>query len=233
MAKIIIVLGCHRSGTSMIAGVLAHMGVFMGEDLIMGEMPENPKGYYEDREAVAINADLLEEANGGWEDLPTTEEILKAVEDTPEIGHRMTEFIAKRSEAHAMWGWKDPRTVATFPAWEPHLNGHDVQLVTIQRKFSTVCQSLHTREKGKMDWQEVADLVQSYRERLDIIEHKTRYPVHSLRYEDVLRSPYSHVLGLSTAINFRPKWGGISQAACHIDQMLNRTPNLMKERVTA
>jgi hypothetical protein len=229
MAKIIIVLGCHRSGTSMIAGVLSKMGVFMGDDLIMDTMPENPKGYYEDREAVAINAELLEAANGGWEDLPTTEEILEAADRCPEFGQRMTDFIGKRSEAHHIWGWKDPRTMATFPAWMPHLEGHGVQLVTIQRKFSTVCESIFVREKGDMPRQDVEDLVQSYVERLDIIEQQTRYPCHSLQYEDVLLSPYSYVLGLSTAINFRPRWGGISMAAQHIDLSLNRTPGLIKE----
>ena len=97
MAKIIIVLGCHRSGTSMIAGVLSKMGVFVGDDLIMDTMPENPKGYYEDREAVAINADLLEESDGGWDSLPTTESILETAENIPEFGQRMADFIAKRS----------------------------------------------------------------------------------------------------------------------------------------
>ena len=122
--------------------------------------------------------------------------------------------------------------MATFPAWKPYLEGHDVQLVAIRRKFATVCESLFVREKEEMNRQDVADLVESYLERLDIIEQTTHFPVHSVKYEEVLLSPYSHVLGLSTAINFRPRWGGISQAACHIDQMLNRSPYL-KERVMA
>ena len=45
----VIVLGCYRSGTSAVAGILHHLGVMMGKEF---DKPakSNPTGYYEDLE---------------------------------------------------------------------------------------------------------------------------------------------------------------------------------------
>ena len=53
--EIIIVLGMHRSGTSLIAGVLHEMGVNMGSNLMKAD-EYNPKGYFEDIEIYKFNS---------------------------------------------------------------------------------------------------------------------------------------------------------------------------------
>ena len=53
-----LILGSGRSGTSMVAGTLAHAGYFMGERLYTPR-PSNPKGFFETYEINAINEAIL------------------------------------------------------------------------------------------------------------------------------------------------------------------------------
>ena len=61
----IIVLGMHRSGTSALSGVLSHAGVFFGRNLLK-ELPENPKGFFENTEVVNFNEAILSREGVSW-----------------------------------------------------------------------------------------------------------------------------------------------------------------------
>ena len=54
MNKTIIVLCMHRSGSSVVAGILSFLGVNMGEDLLP-PTEHNPKGYYENPAFTYLN----------------------------------------------------------------------------------------------------------------------------------------------------------------------------------
>ena len=96
----IVVLGIHRGGTSAIAGVLHHLGVHMGDDLLLPS-PHNPKGYFEDREFVDIHNQII----GDWKDPQV---------DFESYRKEYTALIKKREEQHELWGVKDPRMCFVF-----------------------------------------------------------------------------------------------------------------------
>lgn len=52
------VLGCGRTGTSLLAGAIAGAGYFCGDDLIKPRAA-NPKGFFEDRHVNRLNEQLL------------------------------------------------------------------------------------------------------------------------------------------------------------------------------
>ena len=52
------VLGCGRSGTSLVAGLFRNAGYFMGENLLRPR-DGNPLGFFEDREVNSINEELI------------------------------------------------------------------------------------------------------------------------------------------------------------------------------
>ena len=52
-------IGCGRSGTSMLAGILHQNGWSLGEDLYIEPSDSNPKGFFEDRDVNSINEELL------------------------------------------------------------------------------------------------------------------------------------------------------------------------------
>ena len=65
-----IVLGMHRSGTSAITGVLAHLGASLPRRL-NPPAADNPEGYFEPAELVSAHDDLLAAADSAWFDPDT------------------------------------------------------------------------------------------------------------------------------------------------------------------
>ncbi|MFC4818830.1 glycosyltransferase [Dokdonella ginsengisoli] len=66
----ILVLGMHRSGTSSVAGLLARLGVYAGEDADLLIGPDNPKGHYELARLHGACLRRLEAAGGDWKHPP-------------------------------------------------------------------------------------------------------------------------------------------------------------------
>ena len=58
----------HRSGTSALARGLQMLGVYLGNDFISPK-PDNPTGYWEDRNIYEINERLLAVLGLKWEDI--------------------------------------------------------------------------------------------------------------------------------------------------------------------
>ena len=56
--KTVVVLGMHRSGTSMIASILNKLGVSMGK-VMLGKTPSNPLGHFEDKDFYNLNRKIL------------------------------------------------------------------------------------------------------------------------------------------------------------------------------
>ena len=63
----LVVLGMHRSGTSALAGVLSKTGYDLPKNLLPASF-DNPKGYFESKEIIALNDDLFAEMGAVWSD---------------------------------------------------------------------------------------------------------------------------------------------------------------------
>ena len=63
----VVILGMHRSGTSMVAEALASAGVYVGEpqDLLLGK-EDNPHGFWEREDVVALDDAILADAGAAW-----------------------------------------------------------------------------------------------------------------------------------------------------------------------
>src|SRR5580704_9384403 len=64
----LVVLGMHRSGTSALTGMLHHLGVALGSRL-MAVTADNPRGYWEHSDIVAIHERLMAALGWGWDDI--------------------------------------------------------------------------------------------------------------------------------------------------------------------
>lgn len=107
-AKIVIVLGMHRSGTSCLTGSLQLAGLDLGE--FSAWNPHNLKGNRENAEVMALNESILV-ANGGRWDMPP-----RKVRWQPEHSAEARRILAKYA-AKSAWGFKDPRTLLTLDGW--------------------------------------------------------------------------------------------------------------------
>ena len=142
--KTFVVLGMHRSATSLAAKGLYDNNVHMG-DYLLGKHPSNPYGHWEDREFIALNDAILTNAGGSWDDPPAESEIIA-------VGMKwavtIEEFVRKK-EKEPFWGWKDPRTTLTIQCYIPFLvNPHYFVCV---RNPKDVAESLRKRNGMSID----------------------------------------------------------------------------------
>lgn len=144
--KSIIVLGMHRSATSMVSRSLHKSNeVYMGKDLLLGH-PDNPRGHYEDISFLHLNIAILNAAGGDWRSAPSRKNILDVA---PKFNKRIKETIdnavnnAKASGCQS-WGFKDPRTTLTIELYTPFLT--NPQFICCFRDPNEIAKSLNKRD---------------------------------------------------------------------------------------
>jgi len=140
-----IITGMHRSGTSMVTGLLQRCGLHLGSNLISG-LVDNPKGHYEDRTFVRINDALLAINGGSWHTPP------KEVRITERIWGEMLRFVASWPTNKPV-GWKDPRACLTLHLWARAIahEGQSLRVVVVNRRFDEVAASLKARNGFEED----------------------------------------------------------------------------------
>jgi hypothetical protein len=124
-SRAVLVLGMHRSGTSALARGLQMLGVYLGNDFISPK-PDNPTGYWEDRNIYEINERLLALFGLKWEEVALIDD---ARWDEPAVDALRTEAIAYLKSqfiSHLLWGFKDPRTIRLLPFWRSALRSLEV-----------------------------------------------------------------------------------------------------------
>ena len=156
--KTFVVLGMHRSATSLIARGLLNSGVFIGETLI-GASTDNTYGHFEDIDFVRFNDKLLAAAGGSWDKPPLEIDILNLRE---EYDNEIRDMI-KSKERKPFWGWKDPRTTLTIDLYLPHLTNPHV--IACYRNPFSVGKSLELR--GDMSSEAGHKLANEYNRRLN------------------------------------------------------------------
>ncbi|RKZ88831.1 MAG: hypothetical protein DRR19_12100 [Candidatus Parabeggiatoa sp. nov. 1] len=140
----IIVLGMHRSGTSIVARLLNMMGAYFApEKVAVPPTTANPKGYWERWDTLHLNENFLTALGITWDNFSQ----FKTTDITPEI---QSKFELKAREiilgldAHRPWMMKDPRFCLLLPFWQPLL---EIPVcVYVHRSPIQVAQSLKTRE---------------------------------------------------------------------------------------
>jgi hypothetical protein len=138
----IIVAGFHRSGTSSVMRLLHAAGLFVGDDLI-GAMPYNPYGHYEDREVVRIHDQILRDNGVNWQ---AAEELVPII--GPGRWSAMERFVERRRREHRLWGFKDPRVCLLLPAWK-HLMP-DCKVLIVFRRVADCSYSLTRRHATEL-----------------------------------------------------------------------------------
>jgi hypothetical protein len=188
----LLIMGMHRSGTSMLAQIMHRSGVFMGSDFT---------AYYESNLFQRTNEQLLKQCKASW-DFPAT------TTQDPDFSERgfITEYASATRKPHLLvalllqkkWGWKDPRNTFTLGSWlhifpglkAIHIvrNGIDTSLslyernMMLQPKTKWHSSKLSTLTSCFQLWEEYVIQAQQWQSRLgdrylqvkyeDLIDHK-------------------------------------------------------------
>lgn len=136
---ILIILGMHRSGTSLITQWLHKCGLHVG-DRLMGSSESNKDGHFEDLDYVRLHEEILKNYKFPGAGFVTEQLNLK---DRYYI-EKLRSNVEFKRRLHNQWGWKDPRT-CLFLDYYPELLPEAKYLV-ILRDYNEVVTSLIKRD---------------------------------------------------------------------------------------
>jgi hypothetical protein len=135
----VLVLGMHRSGTSMVTEIVGALGFHLGPAAeLIGSSAFNERGHFELNRAVEFDNAVLREAGGTWDAPPPHDRIAAlAVTRRPSIDEGFG--------GHRAWAFKDPRLCLTLPVWMAALSPEDVRVVHVVRDPYATARSLVAR----------------------------------------------------------------------------------------
>ncbi len=217
----IIVIGMHRSGTSLLVRLLSELGIHIGQELDV----HHEAWCFKD-----TNKDLLALAGAHWAKpqpfvtaLATDGFAARCRELLDACLERRLPSYGDATQAPA-WGWKDPRNTVTLPVWLERFPS--AKLIHIVRDGLDVALSLHRRalrqwlgkatEKrmfpptigaGYRLWKEYVTIGRS---------HERRHPgCLAVRYEDLLASPEEELERIA-------EFAGMAMAAGQAERIARR-----------
>ena len=136
--KIILILGMHRSGTSLVAQMVAKWGAYMGDDLMQAN-EYNKEGYWEYNPLVQLNDKILNYLGNTWYTPPFSINLSLLINV---FGKEAYQLIDKMDKHNTTWCWKDPRMVSLLPFWEKIFSDREIVLINCIRSPLAVANSL-------------------------------------------------------------------------------------------
>ena len=147
----VVIIGMHRSGTSLTAQILHDNGLYLGKPMewLIGN-ESNKAGYFEFTKAVRLNNAVLEHLGGSWSSLPKSPVNWNKIPQV--LINRGKDIVNYLSSQRHEWGFKDPRTTVLLPFWKKVLPS-DCKVVFCLRHPSEIQDSLIKRgDKKSINW---------------------------------------------------------------------------------
>jgi hypothetical protein len=171
----IIVLGMHRSGTSLLSGLLAQIFNLRipGEQVRAENYPEqNAKGFFEPFDVVRQNDEWLQMMNMSWDNLGpllmssstnVDSETIFSARYPGQLGWNGISAIQELNNIeNAPWLIKDPRLCITLQKWLPHLDGSRPAIIFTYRNPIHVAKSLSMRKRNPVSLERGIELWIAY-----------------------------------------------------------------------
>jgi hypothetical protein len=176
----VVVLGGHRCGTSAVAGVLHHLGVFMGYRLV-GASKSNRLGHFED---IAF-LDLHKKIVGSWK--------RPCVKFDP--------VRRARERVFTLWGFKDPRFCLVFPHFRRIVKAR-LLVVSIHRDLEAAAFSMAARRSTSNPSIHVTEtqakqIARRYHDAQIIALRLHRGPALAVHYEQLVEKPAKQVAAIA------------------------------------
>jgi hypothetical protein len=144
----LMILGMHRSYTSLTAQWLMKSGLDIGKDLL-GPAASNPDGHFEDVDFVRFHEALLASNNLPLDGIRFENDRAFDVSGFMSLARSESDrggAAALRASRPSQFGWKDPRTCLFLPLWRSVLP--DATSLVVVRHFDEVVRSLDRRDRA-------------------------------------------------------------------------------------
>ena len=189
----IIILGMHRSGTSLTSALCQSVGLDIGKNLI-GATFSNPIGHFENNDFVILHDRILFSLKKSWCNLPEQEALDKAFLS---FINEIKEVIDKNKSN--FWGWKDPRNSLFFHLYINHGLVENPKLIICWRNPYAVASSLFRRDGFSLErgFRLAFEYYQRIITNLKSIKNSEKVPVLHIQYEDYFIDPEKNLLKIS------------------------------------
>ena len=182
-----VILGPGRSGTSLCAKILGHLGINI-EDSLRRANEMNPEGYFEDATLVGINKRLVAKLVPvpGLGPLENYDQSLIS----PEVKELRTHLAERTTNRSQMWGFKDPRVSLLLPIYRRAFQSVGIvpTYVFCARRPELVVESLHQADNVSRDTAEQIYFVRSFLALRDCSAN-----AHIVHYERLLADPEGEI----------------------------------------
>ena len=199
----LLILGMHRSGTSLLARLIQHCGIDIGARLLGGSAG-NEAGHWEDAVAVELHERLLAAMGRRWHDLPVPTPAAIAAAASSDVRATLAGYLSRDRGTHRNWAVKDPRLSLFAGLWVDAARNPGIQLagLLMVRDPVEVAQSLAVRDglplgQGQLLWLEYT---------LAAMEQAQGIPLAVSTYDQLMDEP-GRVLD---RIRLLPGWGALS-----------------------
>lgn len=140
--RIFLILGMHRSGSSLLTQLISKLGVHLGDEIMKADR-FNPDGYWENLRVVDLHNRMLEEEGNQWyapaHPIDTTGLLKKYREEALSL-------VSVMDRQGSDWVWKDPRMPLFLDFWLEILKGRNINFVITNRSPSAIAASLLHRD---------------------------------------------------------------------------------------
>jgi glycosyltransferase involved in cell wall biosynthesis len=186
----IVVLGMHRSGTSVVTRLINLMGAYFGPESVgTGANPENPKGFWERRDVRAANDALLWSTGADWWKVSDF-----SVDRIPQTACQQFDTDVSRVfedlDSHRPWLLKEPRLCLLFRMWQRHTDSP--VCVIVHRPPLQVAHSLRQRNGFPL----LFGIALWERYMLDALQSTAEHPRIFVSFEKIMSDPLGQVENL-------------------------------------
>jgi hypothetical protein len=224
---LVLVTGAGRSGTSMMAGALYHLGFNVPGPFLKAN-PSNPRGFYESQWSVRFHNRLLRKANVRLTDGRPDAAELVAATTTPAMQRRLQTWLAEARGDARQVVVKDPRTVWTLGLWSRAAAELDLRIgyVVMLRHPAEVLGSRATYYESALDRHGARGYatknLATWTNANLIAERGTRGHARCfVRYEDMLHDWRASISHITDALCLAAPPDGTSEGGAAVDSFID------------
>ncbi|MDN7847516.1 sulfotransferase family protein [Burkholderia seminalis] len=194
---LIVVLGMHRSGTSVLTRAMETIGADLGERLMPPAAGNNDKGFFEDLDINQVNIEILHEAGFDWDTMASID--LSSIDE-----HRMDQLRANASRVlrtkcdGKIFALKDPRIARLPQFWQPifsALPSRVVYAIAVRNPIS-VARSLSKRDNFAEEKSHILWLAYT----VSALEMTASHPRTLIGYDTLLDAPRQELARISSEL---------------------------------
>ncbi len=195
--EIFIILGMHRSGTSMLAGALSLGDFYFGHNL-MKPSNDNVKGYFEHNEIVQIHEEFLNNIGYSWCDIrkipvSINDDVIRLAQS------KLNAVLTSDFKDSNFFAIKDPRHCRLLFLWQPILKQLNIKpkYLFIVRHPVEIAQSLKKRD----DFQPEISYLLWLRHVLEPVDYLDESNVSFSSYNELMNNFYDYCARLANEFN--------------------------------